>query len=268
MIFHIFIHILFPHFLFISQKFEENMGKTGGKKLQAFCVNRIRPLVKVPIQNKLGSNTSPNCVKKTNVNNNQVVEGDSSNDTNFEEDCEKLKANVGRKIMVVVDSSAEAKVALQWTLTHTAQRHDLIVLLYVAKLNTKQEKEDTRKKMSPKVYELLHSMKKTCQSKRPEVEVEVKLAEGKEKGPTVVEEAKKQNISLLVLGQKKLSTSWRLLLMWASNKVAAGGGGSGGMVEYCIQNASCMALAVRRKSKRVGGYLITTKRHKDFWLLA
>uniref|UniRef100_A0A803L7P7 UspA domain-containing protein n=1 Tax=Chenopodium quinoa TaxID=63459 RepID=A0A803L7P7_CHEQI len=153
------------------------MGKTGGKKLQAFCVNRIRPLVKVPIQNKLGSNTSPNCVKKTNVNNNQVVEGDSSNDTNFEEDCEKLKANVGRKIMVVVDSSAEAKVALQWTLTHTAQRHDLIVLLYVAKLNTKQEKEDTRKKMSPKVYELLHSMKKTCQSKRPEVEVEVKLAE-------------------------------------------------------------------------------------------
>lgn len=89
----------------------------------------------------------------------------------------------------------------------------------------------------------------------------------KEKGPTIVEEAKKQGVALLVLGQKKRSTTWRLLMMWAgSNRV--GGGGGGGVVEYCIQNANCMAIAVRRKSKKVGGYLITTKRQKDFWLLA
>lgn len=98
-----------------------------------------------------------------------------------------------------------------------------------------------------------------------QIEVEVKMAEGKERGPTIVEEARKQQVSLLVMGQKKRSTTWRLLVMWASG----GGGGRGvGMVEYCIQNASCMAVAVRRNSKRVGGYLITTKRHKDFWLLA
>ena len=86
----------------------------------------------------------------------------------------------------------------------------------------------------------------------------------KEKGPTIVEEAKKQGVALLVLGQKKRSTTWRLLMMWAgSNHI-----GGGGVVEYCIQNANCMAIAVRRKSKKVGGYLITTKRQKDFWLLA
>lgn len=87
--------------------------------------------------------------------------------------------------------------------------------------------------------------------------------DGKEKGPRIVEEARKQGVSLLVLGQKKRSTTWRLLMIWAGNRAAAGG-----MVEYCIQNASCMAIAVRRKSKKLGGYLITTKRQKDFWLLA
>lgn len=90
--------------------------------------------------------------------------------------------------------------------------------------------------------------------------------EGKEKGPAIVEEARKQGVALLVMGQKKRSTTWRLFMMWAGNRVAGGGGG--GVVEYCIQNADCMAVAVRRKSKKLGGYLITTKRHKDFWLLA
>ncbi|KAL2905325.1 Importin-8 [Bienertia sinuspersici] len=120
------------------------MGKIGSNKLQTFCVNRIRPLVKVPIQNKLGS-TSPNCAKENDQDNNQVEE---ENNSKFEENSEKLRANdAGRNIMVVVDSSVEAKVALQWAFTHTVQK-----------------KEDTRKKMSPKVYELLHSMKKTCRS--------------------------------------------------------------------------------------------------------
>lgn len=93
------------------------------------------------------------------------------------------------------------------------------------------------------------------------------VVEGKEKGPVIVEEARKQGAALLVLGQRKRSTTWRLLMVWAGHRLGGGGGG-GGVVEYCIQNASCMAIAVRRKSKKVGGYLITTKRQKDFWLLA
>jgi len=51
-------------------------------------------------------------------------------------------------------------------------------------------------------------------------------------------------------------------MMWAGNRM------DGGVVDYCVQNAKCMAVAVRRKSRRGGGYLITTRRHKDFWLLA
>lgn len=101
--------------------------------------------------------------------------------------------------------------------------------------------------------------------------MEVAIAQGKEKGPIIVEESKKHDVALLILGQKKKSMTWQLIMMWAhGGRVVAGGGGSGGggVVEYCIQNASCMAIAVRRKSKKLGGYLITTKRQKDFWLLA
>ncbi|CDP22093.1 unnamed protein product [Coffea canephora] len=163
--------------------------------------------------------------------------------------------------MIVVDSSPEAKNAIQWALTHTVQSQDLVILLYVTKPSNPGE--EAIKEVAPRVSQFLSCMKILCQQKRPEVQIEVAVAEGKEKGPAIVEEAKKQGVALLVLGQKKRSTTWRLLMMWAGNKVAAGG-----VVEYCIQNATCMALAVRKKSKKLGGYLITTKRQKDFWLLA
>lgn len=45
---------------------------------------------------------------------------------------------IGRKIMIVVDSSLEAKGAVQWALTHTVQNQDTIVLLHVMKPSNKQ----------------------------------------------------------------------------------------------------------------------------------
>jgi hypothetical protein len=70
-------------------------------------------------------------------------------------------------------------------------------------------------------------------------------------------------ISLLIMGQKKRSVTWRLLSMWMAGMrgTTAAAAGTG---DYCVQNAACMALAVRRKSRRGGGYLITTRRQRDF----
>ncbi|XP_031274433.1 uncharacterized protein LOC116132893 [Pistacia vera] len=168
----------------------------------------------------------------------------------------------GNKVMVVVDSSLDAKVALEWALSHTVQNQDTILLLYVNNSKSSKKGKESHGKINLRAYEKLHSMKNTCQTKRPGVEVELIMLEGKEKGPIIVEEAKKQKVSLLVLGQRKKSMVWRLMKRWASRKAR------GGIVDYCIQNASCMTIAVRRKSNKVGGYLITTKRHKNFWLLA
>ncbi|KAG6687122.1 hypothetical protein I3842_11G054500 [Carya illinoinensis] len=170
-----------------------------------------------------------------------------------------VPAEVGNKIMVVVDSSLEAQGALEWALSHTVQGHDGITLLHVSKLS----KQGSKGKGSLMAHELLYSMKNMCQMKRPGVQVEVTLLEGREKGPIIVEEARQQRVSLLVIGQGKQSSMlWSLMKRWAGNR------NSGGVAEYCIQNASCMAIAVRRKSRKLGGYLITTKRHKNFWLLA
>lgn len=236
------------------------MGKIG-TRLPGFCLNRIRPHVRVrspPIQAKANLSSTKNDQKTENPENVGLREEKSG-----KSELEKPVELLGRKIMIVVDSSIEAKGALQWALSHTVQSQDLVVLLHVTKASSKQATgEEPRKDRAPRACELVNSLKNMCQLKRPEIQIEIAVVEGKEKGPLIVEEAKKQGAALLVLGQKKRSMTWRLIMMWASNKV------TGGVVEYCIQNADCMAIAVRRKGKKHGGYLITTKRHKDFWLLA
>ncbi|KAL5987907.1 hypothetical protein ACLOJK_035666 [Asimina triloba] len=214
------------------------MGRAS-PRLPSFCLNRLVMRVRVrsppvPAEPKRISNA----VKA------ERVAAFSSNPAKDSDEKMKPVVVIGRRIMIVVDSSQEAKSALQWALSHTVQNQDTMVLLYV----TKEVEEEGKKGMNARGYELLHSMKNMCQAKKPEVQVEVVLVGGKEKGPTIVEEARRQGISLLVLGQRKRSTTWRLLMTWAGNRMMGGG-----VVEYCISNAECLTLAVRRKSRKLGG---------------
>ncbi|KAL9682727.1 hypothetical protein QQ045_014533 [Rhodiola kirilowii] len=244
------------------------MSKNNGSKVSAFCLAKIRPQavrVKSPVVALPKPTTTPG----------QQVEFDQKLDRSATGGVAEVSRNgsqkkvasfLGRKIMIVVDSSLEAKGALQWAFTHTVQNTDLVTLLHVvtsSKPSYIQGRELSEEEIPQKVDQLLKSMKKLCQSTKPEVEVEVQVVAGKDKGEAIVEEAKRKGTGMLILGQKKRSTTTRLLMMWT-------GGRGGGLTvpEYCIQNAPCVAIAVRRKSKKHGGYLITTKRHKDFWLLA
>ncbi|GAU34410.1 hypothetical protein TSUD_217500 [Trifolium subterraneum] len=235
------------------------MGKRG-TRLPGFCLNRIRPHARVRSPTIKAKNDKSEDAK---IDEKIVNSSFSVCEEKLDDGGVKQGSVISRKIMIVIDSSFEAKGALQWALTHTVQNHDTIVLLHVMK-SSKQATDDeaSSKETDPRAYELASSFKNICNTKMPEVQIEIAVTEGKEKGPKIVEEAKKQGVALLVLGQKKRSTTWRLLMMWAGNRV------TGGVVEYCIQNAHCMAIAVRRKSNKTGGYMITTKRHKDFWLLA
>lgn len=167
----------------------------------------------------------------------------------------------GNRVMVVVDSTSEAKSALQWALSHTLQTQDSILLLHVTKPSSNSKQGENLS--NQRAYQLLASMKNICQITRPGVHVEIILKEGKEKGPVIVEEAKLRKVTLLVLGQRKRSMLWRLQRLWAKKRTR-----NNRVVDYCIENANCMTIAVRRKNRRHGGYLITTKRHKKFWLLA
>ncbi|XP_047323273.1 universal stress protein PHOS32-like [Impatiens glandulifera] len=233
-------------------------------RMPTFCLNRMKPRARV---------RSPTTQTKPDLKPSKVVDNENDCCGLDVEAAEKggdgcdVTKTIGRRIMIVVDSSMEAKGAVNWALTHTIQSQDTVILIHVSKPSKRQGDE-----IGPRMPQFLQSMKNMCQLKRPEVQFEATVTKSTDKGPTIVEQAKKLGVDLLVLGQKKRSTTWRLLLMWMGNRAgvaaAGGGGGGGAMVEYCIQNATCMAIAVRRKSKKAGGYLITTKRHKDFWLLA
>lgn len=170
----------------------------------------------------------------------------------------------GNRVMVVVDKALASTGALEWAITHTLQPQDTLFLLYFAKPFTKGKRKNRKREV--KTDELVHTLKKLSQTKRPGIEVEIRRLEGKdkEKGAKIVEEAKKQQVSLLVVGQEKKPPVWRLLKRWAWK----GRRGHAGVLKYCLENASCMTIAVKPKKRKHGGYLITTKRHRNFWLLA
>ncbi|KMT10846.1 hypothetical protein BVRB_5g113500 isoform A [Beta vulgaris subsp. vulgaris] len=228
-----------------------------------FRISKARIRVRSP---PLQSNPAYNSIKAGHKNH-QYFENDCgssfNSDTNgsSEENSENGEPKEGNRIMVVVDASQEANGALHWALSHTVQKEDTVILLHI----TKPSKNGSHSEgdIDPKAYGLPYSLKSVCQSKRPGVQVEVLALEGKAKGPIIVDQAKEQKASLLVLGHRRRSKAWRFWMRWAGRNRS-----SHSVVDYCIQNADCMTIAVRRKNKKLGGYLITTKRHKNFWLLA
>ncbi|ONM35990.1 Adenine nucleotide alpha hydrolase-like superfamily protein [Zea mays] len=90
------------------------------------------------------------------------------------------------------------------------------------------------------------------------VEVEALVIQGPKLG-TVLSQVKKLEASVLVLSQCRPSPCWLSCFLRSSGEE---------FVEQCINQAECLTLAVRKQSKGVGGYLISTRWQKNFWLLA
>ncbi|XP_010532499.1 PREDICTED: uncharacterized protein LOC104808507 [Tarenaya hassleriana] len=241
------------------------MNKTGG----GFCLNRI---IRANVRVRSPTIQSGHEPSSTENHQKPKIQDMGAGEKARNTDGNDGKSG-GRRIAVVVDSSSEAKNALLWTLSHCVQEHDTVVLLHFLKAKPSKPvtgETCTDKRRSSRSLERVSALKNICLLKRPEVNTEGVLVEGEEKGPSIVEEARAQGAGLLVLGQKKKkkrqqSTTWRLLMIWAGQARPINGKG---FVEYCINHSHCMAVAVRKKSKTLGGYTLTTKRHKDFWLLA
>ncbi|GAU49888.1 hypothetical protein TSUD_133640 [Trifolium subterraneum] len=93
--------------------------------------------------------------------------------------------------------------------------------------------------------------------KRVMVEVEALVIQGP-KLATVMSQVKKLEVSILVLGQKKPSSLFSCSSCSSTEE----------FVDYCINNAECLTIGVRKRSKGNNGYLISTRWQKNFWLLA
>ncbi|KAL2497212.1 Adenine nucleotide alpha hydrolase-like superfamily protein [Abeliophyllum distichum] len=117
-------------------------------------------------------------------------------------------------------------------------------------------KSQGREFSSPCLATSLGSLCKAC---KPEVEVEALVIQGPEMD-TIMSQVKKLEVSVLVLGLKN-SHPPLLNCLCLKNSTEE-------FVEECIDVMECLTIGVRKQTKGVGGYLISTRWHKNFWLLA
>ncbi|KAL6007740.1 hypothetical protein ACLOJK_033242 [Asimina triloba] len=173
-----------------------------------------------------------------------------------------------KRLIVVVDHSTRAKDAMMWALTHVANKGDLLTLLEIIPPREAQSNPHFSDSSAP---HLAYSLGSLCKASKPEVSTALPLqlknatnpeiqkigAFGKVHIATVISQVKKLEASVLVLGQKKPSSFSCL-----------GKSREEEFVEQCINNADCLTLGVRKQSRGIGGYLISTRWQKNFWLLA
>ncbi|KAJ6997858.1 hypothetical protein NC653_014174 [Populus alba x Populus x berolinensis] len=160
-----------------------------------------------------------------------------------------------KRVVVVVDQTSHSKHAMMWALTHVANKGDLLTLLHIIPPSDMGSGERTSDAYSPYLASSLGSL---CKASRPEsyvssggnfqVEVEALVIQGPKLG-TVMSQVKKLEASVLVLASVGQAAA-KILFNSAS-----------AMPE-------CLTVGVRKQSQGMSGYLITTRRQKDFWLLA
>ncbi|KAL2456096.1 Adenine nucleotide alpha hydrolase-like superfamily protein [Abeliophyllum distichum] len=159
-----------------------------------------------------------------------------------------------KRVMVVVDQSSHSKHAMMWALTHVTNKGDILTLLHIVPSSCKGS-DASAGSGSPYLATTLGSLCKAC---KPEVEVEALMIQGPKLG-TVMSQVKKLEVSVLVLGQKKPSPLLNCLCLKSSTEE---------FVDQCINVLDCLTIGVRKQSQGVSGYLISTRWHKNFWLLA
>ncbi|KAJ0969503.1 hypothetical protein J5N97_022380 [Dioscorea zingiberensis] len=160
--------------------------------------------------------------------------------------------NKKRVMVFIEDASKKAKHAMMWALTHVANKGDMLILLHVV-----PSYNSNGGQMSDDALQLAKSLGSHCKSCKPEVDVEAVVIQGP-KLATVLSQVKKLEVSVLVLSQNKPSSPFCCLFKNSNEE----------FVEQCINQAECLTMAVRKQSKGMGGYLVSTRWHKNFWLLA
>ncbi|OVA02306.1 UspA [Macleaya cordata] len=214
------------------------------------------------------------------------------------------KSSTPRKIMVVADPTRESGGALQWVLSHAVLEHDELILLHVEQASSWRSTISTFLRRSPSAtspkgakegsttsgasqesggslrgergdrggggggdLEFLEAMKNVCEKVQPKVKVTIERVEmeGKEKAFTILMQSKVFRVDLLVVGQRRHLSNAILGCRLSTHSTKATKGMD--TAEYLIENSKCTCVGVQKKGQN-GGYLLNTKTHKNFWLLA
>ncbi|CAI9118017.1 OLC1v1019516C1 [Oldenlandia corymbosa var. corymbosa] len=199
-----------------------------------------------------------------------------------------------RKVMVVADPSRESAAALQYALSHAVVENDTLILLHVENPNHStwripfsaifRRPSNGSVAASPKnastsiegvigaggtnagaggegTIDFLEAMKHACVIAYPNLKVQTENVgmDGKDKGSVILAQSTAHGVELLIVGQR---TSLSNAILGSRRRSLRGLD----TAEFLIQNSQCTCVAVQRKA--MGGYLLNSKTHKNFWLLA
>ncbi|KAL0912607.1 hypothetical protein M5K25_018590 [Dendrobium thyrsiflorum] len=209
-----------------------------------------------------------------------------------------------RRVMVIADASRESSVALQWALSHAILEQDDLILLHIETSNpsrrggglsaflrrptsgnagnqqhhqqlaltsTSSSSSSSSSSSTGSAgsgdlgeYEFLEAMRAACEAAQPKVKVQVEKVEmeGREKAAVILSQTKVLGVDLLVIGQRRSGSSF------LGCKLSGSMSGRGlDTAEFLIEHCKCLCVGVQKKGQNAG-YLLNTKTHKNFWLLA
>ncbi|KAJ6721677.1 ADENINE NUCLEOTIDE ALPHA HYDROLASES-LIKE SUPERFAMILY PROTEIN [Salix viminalis] len=191
-----------------------------------------------------------------------------------------------RKVMVVADPSRESAGALQYALSHVVVENDELILLHVESSYSWWNTFSFRKVYSltppgpmPNSSEggggvgdgdFLEAMRQVCQIAQPKIPVRLErtplMEETKDKANTILSKSNLLSVDLLIIGQRR---GFSTAILGTSRYKLSGGSGTKGSdtAEYLIEKSKCTCVAVQKRGQNAG-YVLNTKTHKNFWLLA
>ncbi|KAK2967933.1 hypothetical protein RJ640_010543 [Escallonia rubra] len=181
-----------------------------------------------------------------------------------------------RKVMVVADPTRESAAALQYALSHAVLENDSLILLHVENPDSWRHKFSFFKRPSQATsstafsaeggggeLDFLEAMKQACEIAQPKIPVQAEKVDidGKEKAAVILSQSLAHGVDILVVGQRQSLSN--AILGQRRNGSLRGLN----TADYLIENSKCTCVAVQKKGQNAG-YLLNTKTHKNFWLLA
>ncbi|KAG2314564.1 hypothetical protein Bca4012_065267 [Brassica carinata] len=208
-----------------------------------------------------------------------------------------------RKIMVIADPTRESAAALQYTLSHAVLEQDELILVHVenngaswknafssflrlpssisssssstsgsspgaanSDANTAIAASSLAAEIGQGEGNFLEQMKRICEIAQPKVRVHTECItmEGI-KAASILLHGEKLGVDVIIIGQRRTISASLL----GSRRPGGSLRGPKGVdtAEYLIENSKCTCVGVQKKGQN-GGYVLNTKTHKNFWLLA
>ncbi|KAG2322884.1 hypothetical protein Bca4012_058353 [Brassica carinata] len=205
-----------------------------------------------------------------------------------------------RKIMVIADPTRESAAALQYALSHAVLEQDELILVHVennggswknafssflrlpssssssstsgsspganANANIANAASSLASEIGQGEGNFLEQMKRICEIAQPKVRVHTEcITMDGIKATAILLHGDKLGVEVIIIGQRRTISSSLL----GSRRPGGSLMGSKGVdtAEYLIENSKCTCVGVQKKGQN-GGYVLNTKTHKNFWLLA